>query len=1218
MEPTLTNEELVELPISAQTLPPSVLQPYQEPRKHPYRWEKTGPVRTESYKGKFRLVCLTYTRSHDKKGTPVTSTDVSADPRAKKAAVAFWRRGGHSAGCHADSHGLYETSNSALFDANTFRKVLEDFKVKKRTATAAEFDTEETAPAAARGKPLPSRTWIRRGVMEYARVVKHCSTRPRAPDGKFCAVGISQGSVEASGTADKIKQLEADIVARREHVRRLMHALMNQNFNQLFIPVEGIFAEEDLITSVSVDENTGVSTHVASPPVAITPFQRVRISQQCLVVAAFLRKLNIRDKASVDDLSKNKKGPDRNPEALKQAQEFAAEVQKELPDAPSARTIMTWHNQYIRENGKFFPHFSGRYESAWLLDSQDELITSLKKFMLDNLADLSAEKVANYLNQELLPGIPAGVLADYKITSPICVKTARQWMRKCGAGQAWFKAGYYNDHHCDASTVAYRESYVQQVIYISKLVDMCHSDMGRSTLLNMMTMNHQEYQLWTRMPLWARTTLETFETEINVGLSEEHGIPAATLNEWRQGVGLKRHQAPFNPAVDKAFLPEALQSDALSKAKELVGKVADHVNQTYGEPGQPLLSDLDLHGIETDADTRFPLPRESLEEIRRKYGRQPYHTDELGSMREELQKRMKVADLKSLLQQLNISRSGYNKEQMLAQLFNVSTEYETDLKTLSSVYFIFWKPDLEPPEPVDVLVSGGAFAASIASTGTSATPARSSSSPATARDPAAGDMNEFGDRDGDAAQEDVQPGHEVATEDSAAPKIHHMLHESHPAAPLPPLVYCYTDMSSGETLVEFLIDFVDIDRSRFPLGGEFSARFDYWRRPFPTCPNKIHQLGRCLCHMPAIGQGQDECAFKSHAKSKRCWVVGLDEGNYVQEMRKKGEGQSYMVSGFQDEARGFALPLRADELRLVNKLLELRPMDGVSSMTLSPGLETLQLGKNNEGYWTMDRMLQQLKAHLLCAEAVYLGFQMIYYFDWSSGHSAMPPRALHANALNSSWGGKQREMRSTKILAVEGFLGPHDHPGRLQVGDVQHMQFQEGDSPPWYAPQTKAEDYVGKPKGLKQLLWERGFLSNDTQLTLKEMRQTLANTTDFLHEETALEQVVHSAGHLLRMSPKGHPELAGMGIEYTWGKAKFYFRRNNDCSPKKFQSLVLKSLSTEVLPVERVRKFARRARDYVRAYATGSKHYGILEKVRKKFSTHRCAMDFDTCFIIEA
>jgi len=42
---------------------------------------------------------------------------------------------------------------------------------------------------------------------------------------------------------------------------------------------------------------------------------------------------------------------------------------------------------------------------------------------------------------------------------------------------------------------------------------------------------------------------------------------------------------------------------------------------------------------------------------------------------------------------------------------------------------------------------------------------------------------------------------------------------------------------------------------------------------------------------------------------------------------------------------------------------------------------------------------------------------------------------------------------------------------------------------------------------------------------------------DFLAETSAFEDALNSCGHFGLLSPKGHPEMAGQGVEYGWGKA---------------------------------------------------------------------------------
>ena len=110
------------------------------------------------------------------------------------------------------------------------------------------------------------------------------------------------------------------------------------------------------------------------------------------------------------------------------------------------------------------------------------------------------------------------------------------------------------------------------------------------------------------------------------------------------------------------------------------------------------------------------------------------------------------------------------------------------------------------------------------------------------------------------------------------------------------------------------------------------------------------------------------------------------------------------------------------------------------------------------------------------------------------------------------------------------------------------------------------------------------------------------------------------------MSPKGHPELAGMGIEYSWGKAKREFRQKNDLQPKHLHDNICRALSTDdVLPLDRVRRFARKTREYKRAYAMMHGLFGYtadvalasfkaVEKFVKHSKCHRCILDQDFAF----
>lgn len=112
-------------------------------------------------------------------------------------------------------------------------------------------------------------------------------------------------------------------------------------------------------------------------------------------------------------------------------------------------------------------------------------------------------------------------------------------------------------------------------------------------------------------------------------------------------------------------------------------------------------------------------------------------------------------------------------------------------------------------------------------------------------------------------------------------------------------------------------------------------------------------------------------------------------------------------------------------------------------------------------------------------------------------------------------------MRNSKISAKVGFLGDCTHGHSLRVDDVQYMVFQPNDPPPWWKLMlhqgtfksgtdgtTKTiSGYIGKPKGLKQILWERGMYNMQDPPKL-EVQRTILGNYDYQHEETALEKLL--------------------------------------------------------------------------------------------------------------
>lgn len=57
------------------------------------------------------------------------------------------------------------------------------------------------------------------------------------------------------------------------------------------------------------------------------------------------------------------------------------------------------------------------------------------------------------------------------------------------------------------------------------------------------------------------------------------------------------------------------------------------------------------------------------------------------------------------------------------------------------------------------------------------------------------------------------------------------------------------------------------------------------------------------------------------------------------------------------------------------------------------------------------------------------------------------------------------------------------------------------------------------------------------------LRVLMASCLDFAEEMTALQHVGNELGASVIISPKFHAELAGEGIEYSWGVTKGLYRR---------------------------------------------------------------------------
>ena len=135
--------------------------------------------------------------------------------------------------------------------------------------------------------------------------------------------------------------------------------------------------------------------------------------------------------------------------------------------------------------------------------------------------------------------------------------------------------------------------------------------------------------------------------------------------------------------------------------------------------------------------------------------------------------------------------------------------------------------------------------------------------------------------------------------------------------------------------------------------------------------------------------------------------------------------------------------------------------------------------------------------------------------------------------------------------------------------------------------------WQGQPKGLLQVLWERGWIDtgNLDKYTIDpatdadgkvlegaeqwSLRCLMARCLDFAEELTALQHVGKELGVSVIISPKFHAELAGEGIEHSWGVTKGIYRRkplgSKRSNKEAFKALVMESTSRDALRTATVR-----------------------------------------------
>lgn len=424
-------------------------------------------------------------------------------------------------------------------------------------------------------------------------------------------------------------------------------------------------------------------------------------------------------------------------------------------------------------------------------------------------------------------------------------------------------------------------------------------------------------------------------------------------------------------------------------------------------------------------------------------------------------------------------------------------------------------------------------------------------------------------------------------------------------------------------LLEFHVDDPDFDfstyRMQLPHGGSWSKRVDW------ESSSSSGDHPKKLIHVV-----QDESIYKSYSSQKRAWFL---EGQRV--IRKKGEGRGVMASGFLTEAAGM-LKLSESDVEVINAKRATRGDNSLTSLVKVLGDDTsasssflfLRLfnygsGENSEGYWDNKKMIEQVGEFIDVFEHIFPGCVADLSFDWSSGHAAYSSDALIVSNMNTSFGGKDGSRACSIIERTQILEDFSSSPINLRKGDTQYLYFQPSDPPPFYKPELRREEYVGKAKGMKQILWERGLWMSGmtrngksckkgviTENPSLSMENVLTQCLDFkqAQADSALAQYIRSRGHRCDFTPKYHCECSA--IEYCWGRSKLFMRKACSFSFTDMLANIPVSLLEDNLSLFLIRKYFRLTRDYCKVYLSSTLGAEATKEL-KKYKSHRAPLVSD-------
>jgi hypothetical protein len=277
---------------------------------------------------------------------------------------------------------------------------------------------------------------------------------------------------------------------------------------------------------------------------------------------------------------------------------------------------------------------------------------------------------------------------------------------------------------------------------------------------------------------------------------------------------------------------------------------------------------------------------------------------------------------------------------------------------------------------------------------------------------------------------------------------------------------------------------------------------------------------------------------------------------------------------------------------------------------LKDASQTLEYGKNYNGYWTGELFCKQVRENravcyipinhkLLTSqlskkiipvfEAAHgPGFQALIMVDHFQGHAAYTMDALLATHMNVKPGGKQARL----------------HDGWFMQDGSKITQ-------PMIYPANHAV-FPNQPKGMKAVLEECSLYPTHKKLCGKCKdgcedpdvvdfccKRVLENQADFKQQTSFIQEIVEAAGHMCIFLPKFYCELNF--IEFFWGTVKQYLQEHCDYSFETLKENMPKALSA--VPLATIRQWEHHMIRWMDAYQKGMATQDAQLHVQKFSST---------------